>query len=319
MSKWLLMVALMAGSLSASDNQKFLSLVKVSQAPIVDGIIDPVWNHVDSVNDFIQHHPYHGAEPSHRTVVRILTTNDALYSMIVCYDDQDHIQAINGKLDDISGDEVSLMLDTFGNQSSAYRFTVSASGVRSDCRLLDDARNSDYTWDGIWFADARVYSWGYVVEMEIPYKSIQYDDQLLYWGLDFNRWIAEDKEDLYWCNYEESEGQRISKFGKLLFNGFRPTVRGMQLELYPVGITKVEYQENNTYQVSPNIGMDILYNPSPKLSFQFTANPEFAQIEADPFEFNISRYETYFSEQRPFFTEGNEIFMPSGRQQNMGF
>ena len=319
MSKWLLMVALMAGSLSASDNQKFLSLVKVSQAPIVDGIIDPVWNHVDSVNDFIQHHPYHGAEPSHRTVARILTTSDALYFLVVCYDERDHIQTIKGKLDDISGDVVSLMLDTFGNQSSAYQFAVSASGVCSDCRLVDDARNSDYTWDGIWFADARVYSWGYVVEIEIPYKSIQYDDQLLHWGLDFNRWIAEDKEDLYWCNYEESEGQRISKFGKLLFNGFRPTVRGMQLELYPVGITKVEYQENHNYQVSPNIGMDILYNPSPKLSFQFTANPEFAQIEADPFEFNISRYETYFSEQRPFFTEGNEIFMPSGRQQNMGF
>ena len=66
-------------------------------------------------------------------------------------------------------------------------------------------------------------------------------------------------------------------------------------------------------------GIDIFYNPSPKLTFQFTANPDFAQIEADPHEFNISRYESYFSERRPFFTEGNEIFMASGRQRNTGF
>ncbi|MBN2029040.1 carbohydrate binding family 9 domain-containing protein [bacterium] len=319
MKKGLFIAMCMAGSLFARESQTCLNLMKMTQSPIIDGIIDPVWSQVDSVSDFIQQYPYYGAEPSCKTVARVLTTDDALYSLIVCYDDRDHIQTINGKLDNISGDVVGLMLDTFGNQSTAYQFAVSASGVRSDCRLLDDARNSDYTWDGIWFADARVYSWGYVVEMEIPYKSIQYDDQLLYWGLDFNRWIAGNREDLYWCSYEESEGQRISKFGQLVFNGFRPTVRGMQLEIYPVGITKAEYQDDRTYQVSPNIGLDILYNPSPKLAFQFTANPEFAQIEADPFAFNISRYETYFSERRPFFTEGNEIFMAAGRQQNMGF
>ena len=104
MRKWLFVILLMAGSLSASDNQQPLSLMKMSQAPIIDGIIDPVWNQVDSVSDFVQHQPYHGAEPSHRTVARILTTNDALYSLVVCYDEEEHIQLINGKLDDISGD-----------------------------------------------------------------------------------------------------------------------------------------------------------------------------------------------------------------------
>jgi len=319
MKKFVIIFLCVAGALLADNRTKVLNIIDTQQAPDIDGIIDPVWERADSTSEFYQFMPYYNTAPSHKTVVRILTTKNALFCLMVCYDDRDNIQSIKGKLDDISGDNVSLMLDTFDNQRSAYKFSVSASGVRSDCRLVDDARNRDYTWDGIWFAASHVYDWGYAVEMEIPYKSLQYDDQLLHWGLDFDRWIAENNEDVFWCNYEESEGQRVSKFGKLVFNGFRPTVRGMHLELYPVGITELEYQKANNYDVRPNIGIDILYNPSSKLAFQFTANPDFAQIEADPFEFNISRYETYFSERRPFFTEGNEIFTASGRQRNMGF
>ncbi len=77
------------------------------------------------------------------------------------------------------------MIDTFGDKRTAYKFAVSAGGVRSDCRLLDDARNRDYNWDGIWFADSKIYYWGFVVEMEIPYKSIQYDKSLNLMGIRF--------------------------------------------------------------------------------------------------------------------------------------
>ncbi|MBI4811075.1 MAG: hypothetical protein HY800_06500 [Ignavibacteriales bacterium] len=86
-----------------------------------------------------------------------------------------------------------------------------------------------------------------------------------------------------------------------------------------MGIAKATYLHDDKYKIDPNAGIDIFYNPSPKLTFQLTGNPDFAQIEADPFEFNISRYETYYSERRPFFTEGNEVFSPSGRQRNSGF
>ncbi len=82
---------------------------------------------------------------------------------------------------------------------------------------------------------------------------------------------------------------------------------------------KATYLGNNKYETDPDAGIDIFYNPSQELTFQLTANPDFAQIEADPFDFNISRYESYFSEKRPFFTEGNEVFSPSGKQRNSGF
>jgi hypothetical protein len=252
-------------------------------------------------------------------VAKLMTNQDVLYCLMVCYENKANIQKHKGKLDDMGGDIVSLMLDTFDNKRTAYKFAVTAAGVRADCRLVDDARNWDYSWDGIWFSAAKIYDWGFVVEMEIPYKSIQYDEKLSEWGLDFDRWIPARTEDLYWCKYEENEGQRISKFGKLVFQDFHPAVKGLHLEVYPVGISKFTYLNNNKYKGEPDAGVDIFYNPSPKLTYQFTANPDFAQIEADPYEFNISRYETYFEERRPFFTEGNEIFMASGRERNTGF
>jgi len=305
---------------TTKNSEKKLLLKKTNTEVIIDGIIDPVWNSADSTSTFFQLSPYYAKEPSKQTISKILTTEDAIYCLMINYDSRSNIQSNAGVLDEFgSSDIVSFMLDTFNDKKTAYKFAVTAAGVRLDCRLLDDGRNRDYSWDGIWFADSKVYDWGFVVEMKIPYKSIQYNEVAETWGLDFDRWISSLTEDLYWCEYEQNEGQRISKFGQLVFDDFKPSVKGLNLELYPLAISKISYQPNGKYKNEPNAGLDILYNPSPKLTYQLTVNPDFAQIEADPFQFNISRYETYFRERRPFFTQGNEIFMPSGKSNNSGF
>lgn len=315
----LIVLCMLFQALAIDNSNKIISAKKVNGSIDIDGQIDEEWNRADSVSDFIQHGPYYNEDPTYKTTAKVMTSELSLYFLIKVYQDQEKIQKMTGMLDKISGDNVSIMLDTFGNERTAYRFGVSATGIKSDSRMLDDARNRDYSWDGIWFSAAKVYPWGYVVEMEIPYKSLQYNETLSAWGLDFDRWIATKTEDVSWCMYEESEGQRVSKFGKLIFKEFKPTMKGMHLELYPVGITRAKYVGDGEYDLDPDVGMDVFYNPSPRLTFQLTANPDFAQIEADPFEFNISRYETYYSERRPFFTEGNEIFMPAGKQRNTGF
>ncbi len=320
MKKIIICILLISLTCPANPNEgKVYTIKKISTPIIIDGIIDPVWSEADSITDFVQYMPYHNAEPTRKTIAKLLTTDESLYCLIICYDDYENIQTTTGKLDDFAGDMLSLMIDTFNDKKTAYKFAVSASGVRADSRLLDDARNRDYSWDGIWFGDSKVYEWGFVVEMEIPYKSIQYNETLDYWGMDIDRWIPALNEDIYWCSYDQAEGQRVSKFGKFVFKDFRPSVKGLNLEIYPVAISKATYLRNNKYDIDPDIGLDIFYNPSPQLTLQLTANPDFAQIEADPFDFNISRYESYFNERRPFFTEGSEIFMPSGRQRSSGF
>ena len=319
MKKIFTVFALIPVLMFAANNEKLLKLKKINTPIKIDGVIDDAWAKADSATDFFQLQPYYGKQPSRKTYAKVLTTETALYCLIVCYDQKENIQQHTGVLDDGGGDIVSIMLDTFNDKRTAYKFAVNAAGVRADCRLLDDARNRDYSWDGIWFSAAKIYDWGFVVEMEIPYKSIQYNENLNDWGLDFDRWRPIDSEDLYWCRYEQNEGQRISKFGKLVFEDFHPSIKGLNLELYPVVFGKIDYLGNNKYKVDPHAGLDIFYNPSPQLTFQATANPDFAQIEADPYTFNISRYETFYSERRPFFIQGNEIFMPSGKQRSTGF
>lgn len=294
--------------------------LRQATAPIeIDGVAEEAWAAADSTVEFHQLQPYFGKPPSRRTVAKVITTNDALYCLMICYAPQGEIQVNKGVVDQSNGDIVSIMLDTFDDRQTAYKFAVSASGVRADCRLLDDARNRDYSWDGVWTAATTVHDWGYIVEIGIPYKSIKFNPALPSWGLDFDRWQAHNSEDLYWVAYEQNEGQRISKFGRLLLDDFRPGASGLNLEVYPVAIAKTALAGNDTYDSEADVGLDLFYNPSEKLTLQFTANPDFAQIEADPFSFNISRYETFFNERRPFFTEGNEIFRPAGRERNSGF
>ena len=320
MARLAVVLFLVVSIAQASNNtSKAIHAYSAPVAVNVDGIIDPVWSDADSVSDFFQLLPYYGHPPSHRTVAKILTSPDALYCLMICYDERSNVQLLTGLLDNSEGDVVSIMLDTFNDRQSAYKFAVSASGVRADCRLLDDARNRDYSWDGVWFSGSKVYDWGFVVEMKIPYKTVRYNGELVDWGLDFDRWSAGRKEDLYWNRYEENEGQRISKFGRLVFDGARPSATGLNLEIYPVGIAKATYLHDGKYDIEPDAGVDVFYNPSEKLTFQLTANPDFAQIEADPFAFNITRYETHFDERRPFFTEGSEVFTASGRERNSGF
>lgn len=311
-------VFLFAGN-GKANQEKVLILKKIDNPIKVDGIIDDIWNQADKADNFFQLSPFYGKSSSKETYAKVLTTENSIYCLIVCYDDYDKIQQQTGRQDNMNGDIVSVMFDTFGDNRTAYKFAVSASGVKSDSRMLDDGRNRDYSWDGIWFAASKIYDWGYVVEIEIPYKSIQYNDELTEWGLDFDRWRPFDSEDLYWCTYDQSEGQRISKFGKLVFQDFKPSIKGLNLELYPVAFGKANYIGNGKYKVDPKAGIDVFYNPSPQLTLQATANPDFAQIEADPYSFNISRYETFFSERRPFFIQGREIFMPSGAESNSGF
>lgn len=205
---------------------KILQLKRTCVPTAVDGAINPIWNQADSVVDFVQLQPYAGKDPSTQTVAKVFTTEEALYCLMICYDEKKNIQKNTGQLDNVDGDIVSLMLDNFGDRRTAYKFAVTASGVRSDCRLLDDARNRDYSWDGVWFAKSKVYDWGFVIEMRVPYRSIKYNENLTTWGLDFDRWIPARKEDIYWCRYEENEGQRISKFDRLEFGDFRPSAKG---------------------------------------------------------------------------------------------
>ena len=118
---------------------------------------------------------------------------------------------------------------------------------------------------------SKIYDWGYVVEMKIPYKSIKYEKNLTEWGLDFDRWIPAKNEDLYWCEYEQNEGQRISKFGKLVFKKFKPSPTGLNLEIYPVGLLTKLFTYDDKYVINP---MSVLTSFTIHPEINFSINSE---------------------------------------------
>ena len=163
MRKYFTLLLFIPVLLSAFTTDKVLILKKTDVPIKIDGVIDEAWSKADSATNFFQLQPFYGKEPSRKSYAKVLTTENSLYCLIVCYDALENIQQNTGKLDDVGGDICSIMLDTFGDKRTAYKFAVNAAGVRADCRLLDDARNRDYSWDGVWFSAAKIYDWGYVI------------------------------------------------------------------------------------------------------------------------------------------------------------
>ncbi len=295
----------------AVDNSNKQILVKtIKQEILVDGQIDEIWSQADSITDFYQFSPIYDVSPTEKTVAKILRDNDNLYVLLIASDLSGYTQYRTGNLDDRNSDVLTIMLDTFNDNKTAYKFGVSASSWRLDCLMFDDGRDRDYSWDGIWWGKSEKYDWGFVIEMKIPFNSIRYDKSATEWGLDFDRWIPAISQDIYWAKYDQHSGMRISNFGKMIFEDPLPGSQGINLEFYPVALINTKMIENNKYESNPHVGLDVFYNPAPQLTLAVTLNPDFAQIEADPFNLNVSRYETYFSEQRNFFIEGTGVFRP---------
>ena len=282
--------------------------------PKIDGIIEEIWTTADSTTQFTQMAPNEGEPASFKTTVYVLYDDENLY--FAFRSESPQVTAYIGPWDDVSGDGVGVYLDTFNDGRTAYQFLVNARGIQGDAYVYNDGRNRDWTWDGVWYADAMIYEWGYVVEIKIPFKSIRYKQEIDTWGINFSRYVNLEGESDYWAPMKRSEELRVSKFGKLI--GIRPHSKGRFLEIYPVGIGRNDKYEEKTERKA-HLGLDIAWSPAPEGYFQVTFNPDFGEVEADPYILNLSKYRLYYRERRPFFVEGSDlfkVFIPSG--MNLG-
>jgi len=290
----------------------------VDQAPVIDGILDECWAKADSVKEFRATRPYYGAEPSESTTVYLLHDDENLYIAFRC---QIRDRAPDVRLtmrDGGTGDEVKVMLDSYGNGITGYRFAVSAAGTQSDARVTDDARTMDFSWDGVWRRGFRVTDTSFTVEMAIPFKTIRYGRGP--WGICFIRATPSRSETVIWPLMPQNTDVRMSLLARTEIDP--PGTRALHLELYPVALAgnsfvssddyswenqgfDLRYERGGFYSES---GLDASWSPTPSTSLQATLNPDFAQVEADPFQLNLTRYELWLSEKRPFFIEGADIF-----------
>lgn len=284
----------------------------VAKPPIIDGIIDSIWYSADSVFTFKQFEPDHGDDPHYRTVVKFLQDSKNLYILGICYTGEDNPM---GSLSSPS-DAITIYLDTFLSKTEAYSFGVASTGEKWDGIVLDDGRDFYWEWEGFWFAKAKIYPHKFVVEIKIPFRAIRFKSGIKEWGLQIKRFSVKYREEDYWILPEQTEGLRVSKFGKLV--GITPKARGHLIEVYPIGVVRRDSYIDTSY-TTPKFSFNTNWNITSDLMLNFTYNPDFAQIEADPYALNLSKYELYLEERRPFFIEAGEVFTPATMGREMGF
>jgi len=307
----------------ALDNPaKSLEVRFTETPPSIDGVLEDIWSKADSATNFVQCEPYEKSNPTEQTTVYILQDENNLYIAFKC--DAKALGSVKGLMKD--EDYVSVGIDPFGCKTTGYYFRVFASGVMSDGWVLDDGRNYDDSWEGVWYRGVTVHDDHYVVEIKIPFKSIRYNRNLQEWGIQFERYCAANRETDYWTEVLQIDGDRLSHWPPL--KNIQAQTTGYHFELYPEGYIRSDLNwYYDTTGMEDSIKTDL--KPSGSLNFKWditsqttvnaTIYPDFAQIESDPFTVNLGRYPTYLDERRPFFLEGKDIFRFSDFGEGVGF
>ena len=289
--------------------------IKTSHPPVIDGFLEETWFSGDSAYNFTQYFPGEYKPSTEKTTVYILYTKDDLYIGFQCQAHEPKKIDFRITPRDIGrGDEISIILDPLCSEECGYRFDVNCAGIQSDAYISSNGISHDYRWDGVWYSAAKVTKDGYTVEVQIPFKSIRYSPNSNVWHVNFLRYIASKGEKSCWSPLRRVEGIRLSRCGKLV--AIQPGKRGIHLELYPVVLGRYEKFQEETF--SFDACFDASWNIQPSSKVCCVVNPDFAQIESDPYRVNLSKYTLYFPERRSFFIEGSKISEPSNIQFQFG-
>jgi Domain of unknown function (DUF5916)/Carbohydrate family 9 binding domain-like len=293
-----------------------LRLDPQARAIQVDGeLTDEAWLKAPVVTGFLQRVPSEGAPATHETEVRIAFDSTALYVAVNAIDAQpDRIVGILTRRDDQSpSDWVSIYVDSFLDRRSAYEFGVNAAGVKYDRYWFNDS-NNDGGWDAVWDVAVTKHAGGWRAEFKIPFSQLRFrPSESSTFGFAAARTIARLNETSTWPLIARSASGYVSSFGEL--TGLDVSGRQKKFEVMPYALTQMTtapVRPGDPLRESPDpdgtLGLDLKYAVAPGLTFTGTINPDFGQVEADPSVVNLSGFETFFAERRPFFVEGSGTF-----------
>lgn len=300
--KFVLIVLLIAVS-NFVIAQKSLITFQLDSPILIDGTFEPEkWQKADSASNFIQMEPQTGEAASEKTVAYFGWHEDKIYAVFNCYQSTP-VVAKNQSRDALSknDDLIAVILDTYNDNRSGYIFFSNPLGTQIDIKVNDDGRNMDINWDTEWKSEAKVYDWGWCVEFEIPFKSLKYKKGIENWGINFGRVIRSNSETSYWSG-ALSDDFRISQSG--VASGIETPGSKMKVSIFPY----LSIFKTNNENWSVDGGGDVSWQISPNVSFNGTINPDFATVEADQQQINLTRYELSYPEKRLFFQEGNDMY-----------
>ena len=278
----------------------------------LDGRLDEAaWSRAVPAADFIQVDPANGQPATEPTEVRIAFDGETLYMGVTCFDSEpDKLIGFQRRRDQGLGSDDRFMwiIDTFLDGRTGYFFEMNPSGLMADALIGLNGDNRQ--WDGIWNARARRSEIGWTLEIELPFRTLNFDPNNDAWGINFQRTVRRKNEESIWNGWARNQNlRRMSNAG--LVTGIRDVSQGRGLDIKPYGLF--------TSQASPGrgsagmdadatAGLDLFYNPTPLLRANFTLNTDFAQTEVDQRQVNLTRYSLFFPERRDFFLDGAIFF-----------
>lgn len=284
----------------------------------IDGVLkERAWLDESSEwsTNFTQRLPNEGREPTDQTQFKIRYDNQFLYVGIICEEEKvDKINRWMSRRDGYNGDWVEIIIDSYHDKRTAFSFTLSAAGVKSDKYITLNGDDEDMAWNPIWYAKSGLNKNGWTAEMKIPLSQLRFSNaQNQLWGLQVQRRILRNEELSVWQRVPLDAPGWISEFGVLRWTESLEPQR--QLELQPFAVSSINTFEKDpdnpfrdSYHSDLNAGLDGKIGITNDVTLDFTLNPDFGQVEADPGAIALDGFQLFFREQRPFFIENKNIF-----------
>ncbi len=322
------LMLLAAGFAAAQDKAKpapepakkcYVTARLASAPPEIDGKLDDeAWSRVPWSDGFIQSEPYEGREPSEKTAFKIAYDDKNIYVGVRAYDSQPgKVERRMARRDQAGGDSIDVGFDSLFDHLTAFIFSVNAAGVKADQLVANDGQSSgngdDMSWDPIWDVATSVDAEGWTAEMRIPLSQLKFaarDDQV--WGLQVRRTLFRNNESSDWQFIPRNTSGLVHCFGEL--KGLSGLAAPHQVEILPYTVGSLQYDRavpGNPFATGRERtlqgGVDGKVGITSDLTMNFTINPDFGQVEADPSVVNLTAFETFYEEKRPFFVEGRNI------------
>jgi hypothetical protein len=322
------MLTVVASSLPAQESQRVARANRAATAPVLDGTLDDgVWTTVEPVDGFIQTEPIEGQPASERTEVRVLYSDDTLYVGVMCYDSEPGAILVTGSRRDSDlseTDSFQLILDTYHDRQNGFVFGTNPAGIEYDGQVSNEGQGDggagggfNKNWDGSWQVRSRIVEEGWSAEFAIPLRTLRYGQAPQTWGVNFSRNIKRKREIVYWSPVlRVYDINRLSSAGEL--RGLElETPRNFKVTPYVVGTALRDYRlpfgtpvrtEPVRTKYDGDVGFDAKFGVTPSMNLDFTYNTDFAQVEVDEQQINLTRFNLFFPEKRPFFLENAGTF-----------
>ncbi|WP_324468288.1 DUF5916 domain-containing protein [Flavobacterium sp.] len=291
--------------------KKTLQSIRTTEKITIDGLLDEaIWKIAPIATDFVMINPGNGTPIPNRqkTDVKIVYDNEAVYVAATLYDDEPSkiLKELTLRDDFATADHFGVFFNGYNDGQHEFRFFVSAAGVQQD-GLYTDALGEDFSWDAIWKSEVKITDFGWVVEMKIPYAALRFPNSAVQtWGLNFYREVRRDRYQYCWNLISNTIQNEATQAGVL--EGIENIKTPTRLFFIPYSSFYLNTKKGESSVNEFKAGMDIKYGINDAFTLDAILVPDFGQTKFDNVELNLSAFEQIFAEQRPFFTEGTDLF-----------